>query len=167
VNLGSTFEKAKLCSGVPVGAGCPSGQVCASSAALGLGAGTCISRAVSAGAPVACPPAFPIAHLIVPGDRDPASSFVEKRTCTECTCGKPMGATCNAKLTLASDGACASVVGAVTAGAGCTLVDCGKQGCGSGRVDVEAMNGTCAAQPGQPTGSVELTGAGEQLCCDR
>jgi hypothetical protein len=164
--LPTKYRRARLCTGARIGAGCPSGQVCASSAGSGAAAGTCISRPHPGGAPVACPPAFPVAHLVAAADRDPESAFSEKRSCSACTCGKSTGASCNAVLSLYPDDTCTTVKATVS-GTGCHPVDCGSKGCGSGRIDVTPQAGTCAAQSGAPTGSVELSGAGQQLCCDR
>ena len=164
--LGDSWYRAKVCTGTRVGAGCPAGQVCASTAAGGFGAGTCISRPHPGGPPFGCPSAFPVAHLVLPGGSDPASGFVEKRTCSECTCGQQVGASCNAKLTLSSNDSCTAVKGSAPGGA-CSMVDCGSGGCGSGILEVSAAPGTCQAKQGAAIGNVELQGPGQQLCCDR
>lgn len=154
------FRAVKVCTGPGrFGVGCPAGQACAKRIKL------CVSKAIEAGARVACPPDFPIAELVLPKGGDPESAFVDTRTCTACKCGPATGGACDRTLTLYGQNGCAGAAGPAVKSGACETASCGN-GCNSGLLTVVARPGTCGKGESEARGTVNLATTGRQYCCN-
>jgi hypothetical protein len=135
---------------------CQTGSVCAPKPAAPYGATLCISQSGD----VACPPAS--------GGAGYASkqlfygSVDDQRTCTACTCGALGGASCSASFEAYSstDGSCTGGGDLYVAPFSCEAVDQPADF----RVTITAQNGSCGANPVNPTGSATATSP-TTFCC--
>lgn len=161
VRPSAKYHTVKVCSGAGrFGIGCPAGEVCAKRTKL------CVSRAVEPGTRAECPPAFPIAEIVLPAGGDPDAAFNDDRDCTPCKCGPAVGGSCNRKLALFGQAGCSAQPGPTVTSGSCQQASCTGNGCKSVLLTVTPQPGTCGKGESAPKGGVTLGVAGRQFCCN-
>jgi hypothetical protein len=110
---------------------------------------------------VSCPDNYPVKHLVYP-------DFDDQRSCSACECGAPVGSGCTASLNVFKDGACSMpLLTEALSSSSTTCVDLVPAGVPLGSKTLTALAyqpGSCAPSGGEPSGSVEPTGAAT-FCC--
>lgn len=134
---------------------CAGGELCLPSSSSPFA--TCVMHAGE----MSCPDGWPDRHLLY-GQVD------DQRTCTECSCSLPTGAKCTVLATMYKDGACGTLVGAVTSSTdmafGCVDVGAGSP-IGSRSVPQSFYEpGTCESSGGEVVGELILADA-RTFCC--
>ena len=110
---------------------------------------------------VSCPANYPVKHVVYDG-------FDDQRFCSACACGAPVGSGCTASLNVFKDGACTMpLLTEALSSSSTTCVDLVPAGVPLGSKTLTALAyqpGSCAVSGGEPSGSVEPTGAAT-FCC--
>jgi hypothetical protein len=96
-------ESALACDGQPEGQCAGDSQACIPTAPEGFQQCIYYARQVDELEPPACPVEYPERLTFY-------RSYVDGRSCTECTCGQPAGAICKASITAYEDPSCAAAV---------------------------------------------------------
>ena len=137
-----------LCAGGGLGGGCGNKAACTAVSGAPFSAGMCVYRTGD----VSCPSGFGTKHLYV-------NDVIDTRGCTGCSCGGGT-ATCSAKTTVFSDGACATSLADVPNDGSC--VD--AAGASSIKVQI-TKSGSCPADGGKAKGALQEGPSTTTVCC--
>jgi len=96
-------KQSRTCGLTSSGLGCPGGNICVPRVPGGF-KGLCVRRAIGSGPAAVCPAGFTHQHLTAPT----ATSFLDGRTCSACTCDPPQGVSCSASTILYGSNDCST-----------------------------------------------------------